>query len=90
VWAAADTWLDLPERGKVWLIAAFVAGWGAGVLAVLGKALFVDRTGTSELGSALTGGAAFTALAVLVPAGLGLLVGRFVGRRTGRVPAESE
>jgi hypothetical protein len=29
----------------------------------------------NELGPALTGGAAFTALLVLIPAGLGLLVG---------------
>lgn len=90
VWAAADTWLDVPERGKVWLIAAFVAGWLAGVLAVLGKSLFVDKTGSSELSSALTGGAAFTALVVLVPAGIGLLVGRLIGRRTGHSAADSE
>jgi len=89
-WAAVDTWLDVPERGRVWLTAAFVAGWLAGVLAVLGKALWVDNTGTSELGGALTGGAAFTALVVLVPAGIGLLVGRFVGQRSGHSPAGSE
>jgi hypothetical protein len=44
-------------------------------LYVIGRAIFVDSAGTSELWPALTGGAAFTALLVLVPAGLGLLVG---------------
>ncbi|WP_231642305.1 hypothetical protein [Saccharomonospora sp. NB11] len=75
LWSAIDAWTGLSEAGRTWFIAALVAGVGAGVLTVLGKAVFVDRTGVSALASALTGGAAFTALLVLVPAGLGLLVG---------------
>ncbi|MGW5054647.1 B-4DMT family transporter [Actinokineospora sp. NPDC004072] len=75
VWAAVDGWRDVPDRGRTWVIACLVAGWGAAVLGVVGRAVFVDETGVSALGPALTGGAAFTALLVLVPAGLGLLVG---------------
>ncbi|MDQ3403140.1 MAG: B-4DMT family transporter [Actinomycetota bacterium] len=75
LWAAVDAWRDVDRRGWSWVIAALVAGWGAAVLGVVGRAMFVDRTGVSALGQALTGGAAFTALLVLVPAGLGLVVG---------------
>lgn len=81
VWAAVDTWRDPADRSRVWLIAALVAGWGAGVLAVAGKSAFVDQTGVADLAGALTGGAAFTALLVLLPAGLGMLAGHWIGRR---------
>lgn len=75
VWAAVDGWRGVPDRGRAWVLACLVAGVGSGVLGVIGRAVFVDETGASALGSALTGGAAFTALLVLVPAGLGLLIG---------------
>ncbi|GLZ43167.1 B-4DMT family transporter [Actinokineospora sp. NBRC 105648] len=82
VWAAVDGWLDVPDRGRAWVIAALVAGWGSAVLSVIGRAVFVDQTGVRALGQALTGGAAFTALLVLVPAALGLVVGpRLAGDR---------
>ncbi|SDC67440.1 B-4DMT family transporter [Actinokineospora iranica] len=82
VWAAVDGWLGVPDRGRAWVLAALVAGWGAAVLGVVGQAALVDQTGVSALGQALTGGAAFTALLVLVPAGLGLVVGpRLDGNR---------
>jgi hypothetical protein len=88
VWGVLDTWRALPRPEIVWIIAALVAGWAAGVLGVIGQSIFVDQTGVSELGSALTGGAAFTALLVFVPAGVGLLVGRWIkpptfGRQRG-------
>ncbi len=75
VWAAVDAWLGLPDRGRAWVVASLVTGVGAAVLTVVGRAVFVDQTGAGALGQALTGGAAFTALLVLVPAGLGLVVG---------------
>ncbi|HEU5472824.1 MAG TPA: B-4DMT family transporter [Actinophytocola sp.] len=78
VWGALDRWRGLDRPEVTWLIAALVAGWGAGVLSVIGRAAFVDQTGASELGSALTGGAAFTALLVFVPAVAGLLAGRWI------------
>lgn len=91
VWGVIDTWRAVERREIMWLIAALVAGWGAGVLGVIGKAVFVDQTGTSELGVALTGGAAFTALLVLVPAGIGMLVGKWIAPpRRGRANAEPE
>ncbi len=89
VWGAIDTARDVPERGKVWLIAALVAGWGAAVLGIIGKSIFVDQTGVADLGGALTGGAAFTALLVLVPACLGFLAGRWI-RVPGRAQSDAE
>ncbi len=83
LWAALDAWRGVPDRGRAWFIAALVAGVVSGILYVIGRAVFVDQTGVSELGGALTGGAAFSALLVLVPAGLGL----FVGGRIGRSPS---
>nr|WP_281506173.1 B-4DMT family transporter [Amycolatopsis sp. FBCC-B4732] len=80
LWSALDAWRGLPDRGRVWFIAALVTGPVAGILYVIGRAVFVDQTGVSELGGALTGGAAFSALLVLIPAGLGLFVGGRIGR----------
>lgn len=80
LWSALDAWRGLPDRGRAWFIAALVAGVVSGILYVIGRAVFVDQTGVSELGGALTGGAAFSALLVLIPAGLGLFVGGRIGR----------
>ncbi|WP_051791803.1 B-4DMT family transporter [Amycolatopsis jejuensis] len=87
LWSAIDGWRGTPDRGRAWFIAALVAGIGSGILYVIGRAIFVDQTGVSELRAALTGGAAFTALLVLVPAGLGLFVG---GRIRRPAPEEPE
>lgn len=87
LWSALDGWRGLPDRGRAWFIAALVAGVVSGILYVIGRAVFVDQTGVSELGGALTGGAAFSALLVLVPAGLGLFVGGRIGRAK---PADEE
>ena len=87
LWSALDAWRDVPDRGRAWFIAALVAGVVSGILYVIGRAVFVDQTGVSELSGALTGGAAFSALLVLIPAGLGLLVGGRIGRSK---PADSE
>ncbi|OLR91730.1 hypothetical protein BJP25_25155 [Actinokineospora bangkokensis] len=75
VWAAVDGWREVPDRGRAWVLAALITGVGSAVLSTLGRGLFVDQTGAGQLGEALTGGAAFSALLVLLPAGLGLLVG---------------
>lgn len=80
LWSALDAWRDVPDRGRAWFIAALVTGVVSGILYVIGRAVFVDQTGVSELGGALTGGAAFSALLVLIPAGLGLFVGGRIGR----------
>ncbi|MEU3622617.1 hypothetical protein BS329_25015 [Amycolatopsis coloradensis] len=87
-WSAVDAWRDKPERGKNWFIAALIAGPVSGVLYVIGRAVFVDQTGASELGGALTGGAAFSALLVLIPAGLGLFVGGLIGRKAPEEEAQ--
>ena len=87
LWSALDAWRGLADRGRAWFIAALVAGGVSGILYVIGRAVFVDQTGVSELGGALTGGAAFSALLVLIPAGLGLFVGGRIGRAR---PAEED
>ena len=88
-WSAVDSWLARADRGRNWFIAGLIAGPAAGILGVIGRALFVDQTGVGALGEALTGGAAFLALLVIVPAGLGLFVG---GRiiRSGGSPDSAE
>ena len=81
VWAALDGRRGLDDRSRIWVLSALVAGFASGVLRVVGKAVFVDETGVGALGSALTGDAAFGALVVLVPAGIGLLVGGRIAQR---------
>jgi hypothetical protein len=85
VWGAIDKWHGVEDAGRTWLIASLVAGWGAAILGVIGKSIFVDQTGVADLGSALTGGAAFTALLVLVPAVIGLGAGNWI--RSSRAPS---
>ncbi|MCG3755950.1 B-4DMT family transporter [Amycolatopsis sp. Poz14] len=90
LWSAIDGWCGLRDRGRAWFIASLVAGVCSGILYVIGRAIFVDQTGVSELGAALTGGAAFSALLVLVPAGLGLFVGGRIRRPAEDADADSE
>jgi hypothetical protein len=74
-WAGIDGWLRRPHRGMNWFYAGLIGGVLAGVLSVIGRASFVDQTGAWALGSALTGDAAFVALLIMLPAGLGVFVG---------------
>jgi hypothetical protein len=88
VWGAVDKWRGVEDAGRTWLIASLVAGWAAAILGVIGKSVFVDQTGIADLGSALTGGAAFTALLVLIPAAIGLGVGTWI--RTTKAGGEDD
>jgi hypothetical protein len=88
VWGAVDKWHGVEDAGRAWLIASLVAGWGAAILSVIAKSIFVDQTGVAELGGALTGGAAFTALLVLIPAAIGLGAGTWI--RTTRATGEAD
>jgi hypothetical protein len=92
VWGAVDKWHDVEDAGRAWLIASLVAGWGAAILGVIAKSIFVDQTGVAELGGALTGGAAFTALLVLIPAAIGLGAGTWIRttRATGDADSDEE
>jgi hypothetical protein len=85
LWAGVDGWLGREQHGMVWFKAALLAGPVGGVLGVVGQGVFVDDTGAEALPVAITGGAAFIALLVLVPAGVGLLIGHMV--RKGATPA---
>lgn len=80
LWGGLDGWLRRPRRGMSWFYGALLAGVLAGLLTVIAKAVFVDQTGIWALGPALTGDAAFIALLIMLPAGLGIAVG-------GRLPA---
>lgn len=80
LWSAIDAWLGREDLGRTWVIASLFVGLASGVLYVIGRGIFVDQSGTEELWPALTGGAAFTALLVMVPAGLGMLVGARLNR----------
>ncbi len=75
LWAGVDGWLRKPRRGMNWFYGGLIGGVLAGLLSVIAKALFVDQTGIWALGPALTGDAAFIALLIMVPAGLGIAVG---------------
>jgi hypothetical protein len=75
LWGALDGWLRRRDRGRGWFIGALIAGVVSGILYVIARSIYVDESGVRELWPALTGGAAFTALLVLVPAGVGLFVG---------------
>ncbi|WNV84187.1 B-4DMT family transporter [Umezawaea sp. Da 62-37] len=83
LWGALDAWRGLDERGMCWFFAALVAGPSAGVLGVVGTGLLVDQTGTESLWPALTGGAAFTALVVLVSAAIGMGIGNLLPQPDG-------
>lgn len=91
-WAAVDGWLLRRDRGRDWFVAGLITGPVAGVLGVVGRATLVDQTGVGALSDALTGGAAFTALLVIVPAGVGLFAGsRLLGTsRTSDADEEDE
>jgi predicted phage tail protein len=82
IWGAADRLRELPSPGMQWFIASLIAGPFAGALGVIGSALLIDQTGQEALWVALTGGAAFTALLILAPAGLGMLLGGVLGQKT--------
>ncbi|MFB9903022.1 hypothetical protein [Allokutzneria oryzae] len=74
---AAAAWAYVDGDRTNWLLAGVVAGLVAGLFGVAGQALLVDATEFSALGVALTGGAAFTALLVLLPA----LIGKALANR---------
>ncbi len=80
-WGGLDGRRNRPGQSMDWFVAALIAGPLAGLLGVIARAVLVDQTGLEALGPALTGGAAFTALLVLVPAAAGLLLGRLLATR---------
>ncbi len=65
-----------PGCAMNWFYAGLVAGPLAGLAGVAAQSVLVDATGVEALGTALTGGAAFTALLVAAPALAGMLLGR--------------
>lgn len=86
LWGSIDGWRRLPQPAQTWFVAGIVGGLVSGVLNVAGRALFVDQTGASALGVQLTSGAAFTALLIIVPAVLGVLVGSRLDAPPGAEP----
>jgi hypothetical protein len=78
LWGALDGWRRLESSGWRWLAAGLVAGPVAGLFGAVGQGMLVDATGPEALLVALTGGAAFTALLVMIAAWLGIGVGRLL------------
>jgi hypothetical protein len=83
LWGALDSWRQFEGRGMAWFFASLLAGPLAGLVGVLGTSLLVDQSGTESLGPALTGGAAFTALVVLVTAAIGMGLGNLLPQPKG-------
>ncbi|MGH3492131.1 MAG: B-4DMT family transporter [Sciscionella sp.] len=88
-WGAADSYRQVADRGLLWLKASLLAGLAGGILDVIGRAIFVDNTGVWAIMPAITGGAAFTALLVLVPAGIGIGLGSMVEHAPGSAAASA-
>ncbi|WP_137812070.1 B-4DMT family transporter [Gandjariella thermophila] len=86
LWGGLDGWLRRSRRGRgvAWFVAGLLAGPLAGVLGLVGQSALLDQAGVEVLGSVLTSGAAFTALLVMVPAELGLVLGGLVQPRRRR------
>lgn len=63
------------DLGARWLKTALVVGPLAGLAGWTVQGLLIDASGNEQLLVELTGGAAFTALLVLLPAALGLFAG---------------
>lgn len=80
-WGAVDKLFGRTDDVYLWLKAALLAGVVGALLGVIGQAAFVDNTGAWAVGPALLGPAPFIALMVLIPAGVGNLIGRFVTTR---------
>lgn len=83
LWGGLDGWQHRERQGKglAWFAAGLLAGPLAGVLGLVGQSALVDHSGIETLGAALTSGAAFTALLVMVPGLLGLVLGGLVAPR---------
>lgn len=88
-WGVADGWLRRDGAASGWIVAALVTGPVAGLLGVIVRAGFIDATGMAAVWPAVTGGAAFTALLVLLPAVAGIGAGRML-HRPDRSPAVAQ
>ncbi len=83
VWAGTEVVLGRRPEEWTWFRAALAAAPGAGLLSWILVALFVDASGVADLGAALVGRAAFTALLVLGSATVGSRLGWLSLRRRG-------
>lgn len=86
LWAGAEVVLDRRPPEWTWFRAALATGPAAGVLSWALVALAVDASGAEDLGAALLGRAAFTAVLVLVSAAVGSALGRVATDRVGGSP----
>jgi hypothetical protein len=75
LWAALDGLRHKLDRGRNWVLAAIFGGLFAAILGLIAKAVLLSQTSGEDVWPAITGGASFTALLILIPAGLGLAVG---------------
>jgi hypothetical protein len=75
LWGGLDGLQRKLDRGRNWVLAAIFGGLLAAILGLIAKAVLLSQTSGEDVWPAITGGAAFTALLILIPAGLGLAVG---------------
>lgn len=75
LWGALDGLRRKLDRGRTWVLAAIFGGLLAAILGLVAKAILLNQTSGEDVWPAITGGAAFTALLILIPAGVGLGVG---------------
>ncbi|TDQ01197.1 B-4DMT family transporter [Labedaea rhizosphaerae] len=75
LWGALDGLRRKLDSGRTWVLAAIFGGLLAAIIGLVAKAILLNQTSEEDIWPAITGGAAFTALLVLIPAGIGLAVG---------------
>lgn len=88
VWSGLDGVIDARRHPVVedradlilrWIIAGLITGVAAGLICHLLEGSGADGIGSQSLIFDLTSGAAGTALMVIVPAALGIAIGRWIG-----------
>jgi hypothetical protein len=88
LWGGLDGLQRKLDRGRTWALAAIFGGLLAAVLGLIAKAILLSQTNGEDVWPAITGGAAFTALLILIPAGIGIAVGGAM--KSPRQPVELE
>lgn len=89
VWAGLDGVVDARQHSLVedradlimrWIITGLITGVAAGLICYILDLLGADGLGSQGLFFDLTSGAAGTALMVIVPATIGIAIGRWIGK----------
>lgn len=99
VWAGLDGVVDARQHPLVedrndlimrWIITGLITGVAAGLICHILERLGADGIGSQSLLFDLTSGAAGTALMIIVPASIGIAVGRWIGKSEPNPDDEAE